>query len=340
MLHIKRSKAKGKTYLYFRTGQKGSDGREILVRLPSAKDPGFGAAYASLLGARTKREKPDGRVSTLTVSQLCDLYEQSQHFRSRSAGTQRIYSISLAYFRRMMPTAPAGQVERQDIVRMVDGRAEQPGAANSLLRSVSALYRWGRERGHVTNNPCSDIKELEVGEHEPWPDHVLEAALRCDDDRIRLAVHVLLYTGQRIGDVLKMKWDDLRTDNVGHQWVKVVQQKTGKPLEILVHDALAAELAKREWRRGYIIAGVRGRPRCQKSLRESLQAFGAQHGARVVPHGLRKNAVNALLEALCSVPEVAAITGQTMQVVEHYAKRRNQIKLGASGILKWQGAGK
>lgn len=55
---------------------------------------------------------------------------------------------------------------------------------------------------------------------------------------------------------------------------------------------------------------------------------------KAVPHGLRKNAVIALLEAGCTVAEVAAITGQSYAVVEHYAARVNTERLGSAAILK------
>ena len=45
-----------------------------------------------------------------------------------------------------------------------------------------------------------------------------------------------------------------------------------------------------------------------------------------------------LLEAGCTTAEVQAITGQSMQMVEHYAKQVNQKKLAASAILKWENA--
>jgi hypothetical protein len=58
-----------------------------------------------------------------------------------------------------------------------------------------------------------------------------------------------------------------------------------------------------------------------------------------VPHGLRKNAVRALLEAGCTVNEVSSITGQTAQMVEHYAREVNQLKLAEEAIRKWEAAG-
>ena len=72
--------------------------------------------------------------------------------------------------------------------------------------------------------------------------------------------------------------------------------------------------------------------------RKRLQAFTAALGIKTVPHGLRKNAVNALLEAGCTIAEVSAITGQTHQVVEHYAAKVNRRKLGKSAIVKFERA--
>ena len=53
-----------------------------------------------------------------------------------------------------------------------------------------------------------------------------------------------------------------------------------------------------------------------------------------------KNAVNALLEVGCTIAEVSAITGQTHQVVEHYAAKVNRRKLGKAAILKFEAARK
>jgi transposase len=54
--------------------------------------------------------------------------------------------------------------------------------------------------------------------------------------------------------------------------------------------------------------------------------------------GLRKSAVVFLLEAGCTDAEVAAITGQSREMVEHYARQVNQKRLAAAAILKWEAA--
>ena len=60
---------------------------------------------------------------------------------------------------------------------------------------------------------------------------------------------------------------------------------------------------------------------------------------RLVFHGLRKSAVVMLLEAGCTTAEVASITGQSYEMVEHYAKQVRQRKLAAAAIAKWENAG-
>lgn len=329
LMHVKVTKAKGREYCYFRTGQF-KDGKEILTRLPPRSDvAGFGGAYAAALAARTKREQ--GK-SELTVSDLCDLYERSPKHGKLKPSTQRLYGYALAYIRKMLPTAPAGLLERSDIARLVDGRADQPGAANTILRVLNAVYKWGRQRGHVMNDPGRDVEELETGEHEPWPQWLLDEALQADDDTVRLSVHLLYFVGQRIGDTVLMRGAAIRGDEI-----TITQQKTGRTLTIKLHDRLRAELARHDFGVGYIIPGSRpGHPTHQHTLRRRLKEWAAARGANVVPHGLRKNAVNGLLEAGCSVAETAAVSGQSLGMVEHYAKARAQGQLASAAILKWQ----
>jgi site-specific recombinase XerC len=79
-----------------------------------------------------------------------------------------------------------------------------------------------------------------------------------------------------------------------------------------------------------------GKPLTESGLRQRIQKWAKDRGYQVVPHGLRKNAVNALLEASCSVAEVASITGQSLQMIEHYAKERDGEHLSRAAILKFE----
>lgn len=328
MPYTKVVRAKGRIYRYFATGRLNAKGKQIFIRLPPVDSPQFGNTYASLVAARSRRETIK---AVLSVPDLVDLYINSPKFDALSDGSRKLYGIYLRAFASEFPTAPAGEIERQDVLRIVDKRAKTPGAANSLWRSIGALYKWARERGHVENEPTRHITALDTGEHGEWPQALVDAALTCDDSTVRLAVHLLLYTAQRIGDVAAMRWTHVSGDVI-----RVEQKKTGKKLAVPVHRMLAAELARHPRSLGHIIPGAHGRGLSADRLRVLIQAFANSRNFKVVPHGLRKNAVNALLEAGCSAAETAAISGQTLQMVEHYAKRRSQESLGQSAILKWE----
>jgi hypothetical protein len=55
---------------------------------------------------------------------------------------------------------------------------------------------------------------------------------------------------------------------------------------------------------------------------------------------LRKNAVNALLEAGCTPAEVQGITDQSIPMIAHYAKGVNKLKLGRAAVVKLDAARK
>lgn len=326
--YVKRTKAKGRWYYYFDTGQVDERGKHIWKRLPDPKDRSFAHTYAAMLGHRTRRATPE---TMLTVKKLVGLYQASVQFNDLKPTTQKIYSIYLGEFVEQLGIAPADRLERKDIVLLLDKMAARPAAANMVLKASRACYAWARKRGHTSANPFLDIESMEIGEHQPWPDDALQAALRADDNLVRLATHLLYYTAQRIGDVCRLTWRDISGGEL-----TLVQEKTGLELRIPVHESLAAELARHPKSLSCILDNGPERSRVDR-VRKALQSFCLQNGHKVVPHGLRKNAVNALLEAGCSAAETAAISGQSLQMVEHYAKRRSQSRLGKAAILKWQG---
>lgn len=327
--YVKQIRSKGKLYLYFDTGEK-DNGKPVYKRLPPKSDPTFGGVYAAYLGHRTRRA-----VGVLTVPKLVSLYRASPKYAKLAPATQKLYGIYQGRFAEMLPTAPAGEIGRTDLVKLFDKMAATPGAANMMLSSVSALYRWGRRAGHVANRPADDIDPNDLGSHEPWPEALLNTALACDDTIVRLAVHMLYYTAARISDVVTMRWSHI-DDGMIHVRPKK-NRRHKQELFIPLHPGLVAELNRRESDLRTVLHDPDGMPLTEAKLRRILQAWAKGQGHEVVPHGLRKNAVNALLEVGCSVAQTAAISGQSLQMVEHYARKRNQPKLARSAMKLWGG---
>jgi integrase len=323
--HVRRKVAKGIEYFYFDTGTK-VNGKAVLKRLPDIRDPDFGRMLAAAQSGRTKRATVKG---VLTIAGLADLYERSPEFRGLAATTRRSYESNLDKARKRLGIAPANELTPADIRLVHDEMADQTGAANQFVRVLGSLYSWGRKRGHVSVKPTEGVELFDETPHEPWPEWLLEEALK--DEAVQLPVALLYYTAQRIGDVCRMRWSDVRDGAI-----TVTQDKTRKTLAIPFHAELGKILARTP-RDALTILHKGGRKLREAWLREVLQEWATERGQTIVPHGLRKNAVIALLECGCSVAETSAISGQTLQVVEHYAKQRNQARLASAAILRWEG---
>lgn len=331
--HVKIVRSKGREYLYFDTGAKDKRGNPILKRLPGRGDPTFGTAYATAKATRSRR----GNLTVMpTLADIVHSYSHSTRFRKLSDNSQRTYQVYLDQLVDQMGVAPADEFTRKDVLDLLE--TMKPIAANMMLLCIRNTYTYARYREMATIDPTEGIEQNEGGEHEPWPEDLVEAALKSDDPNIRNPVALLYYTAQRIGDVCAIRWSDYKNDVID-----VTQQKTGKELDIPVHRHLREilDLIPRD-RNGVvdihmtILADEDGKPAKVPTVRSRLQKFATKAGFEIVPHGLRKNAVNALLECECSTGQVSAITGQSLQLVEHYAKRRNNRKMGTAAILKWE----
>lgn len=330
--HVKYVKAKGKVYAYFNTGAK-KDGKPIYTRLPHPGSVGFYDSYAAFCAARTKRSQP-----AYTIDKLADEYEKSKEYGALAVNTRYIYRLTLDKIRLHLGDYPVNDLQREDLALVLEKKIAGAGAHNLFVAVLGTLYRFGRRAGKTDLEPTKDIAKLETGEHEAWPEQLVEAGLEAGHARTRLAIHLLYFTGQRIGDVMKMRWSDIRGDRI-----HVIQQKTGKRLKIPLMSELRAELDRTPKRGLTIITGHDGKPISDQMVRLELKAFGRERGFTVVPHGLRKNAVISLLEAGCTVAETASITGQTFDIVEQYSRQVDQDRLGSAAIVKLEnkrGSGK
>lgn len=320
--------SKGKSYMYFNTGLKTAGGARDYRPLPPRSSPSFWTSYHAYVAARERRESAS---EILTVPVIVGQFQASPKFADLSDNTREVYSIYTDRLAKLFPNAPAGDLQPSDMAIAMDALAATPAAANMLCAATGVLYRWARKRGLVPPDcdPVKGVERLKGGEHHPWPADLLSAALATDDKRVQMLTALLFYTGQRIGDVMQMRKPDFTGGTIS-----VRQQKTGKALVVPLHPSLAAIIAEAD---DVLVPSYSGKPLSQDRARELLQAFAASHGHKVVPHGLRKNAVIALLEVGCSIAEVAAITGQSFKMVEHYARQRDVTALGVSAMAKWAG---
>lgn len=320
----------GRVRYYWHPGR-GTPAAGPRVRLPD--DPHsseFWAALARARGATPMAAEPQS--PKLTIRQFVTAYLGSPHMASLSVSTRKGYVLYLSQFANDLGDHTPDELKPHGVARLRDNLMKNPATANRFIKSISALYSWGREHGWVELNPAMKIKKLKGGEHEPWPPDclaVIETALPPDLAWPHL---VALHTGQRLGDVLRMTSDDVEGSAV---WV--TQGKTKKRLLIPLHSAIRDRVLStegvickrrdgRQWTEPHFQSAVDGA--YKKPLAAPLSDAG------VVFHGLRKNATVKLLEAGCSEAETAAVTGMSLAMVMHYGKGARQKVLARSAMKK------
>jgi hypothetical protein len=116
--------------------------------------------------------------------------------------------------------------------------------------------------------------------------------------------------------------------------IAVEEEETRKQLRIPMHKALKSiHPAQHTWRS---LDDRRFQDNREKEMDREI--FAGRRAQRCVFHGLKKSSVVALWEAGCIDAGVSAITDQSGEMVEHYARAVNQNKLAAAAIPKWEAA--
>jgi integrase len=271
-----------------------------------------------------------------SIGALIAHYRASPDFRRLAPQTQRDYERRLSWFAEHYAMDPASAIDREFARDLRDAFADRPRKADYMVQVLSVLCSFACEfpsRYGLEHNPCARIRKLwraQDGGYKPWPANVIAAALEAAEPSLRDIILSGLYLGQRGQDDAALLWSHYDGASVA-----VVQAKTGKRLRVPAHPVLRARLDAKPRTAAVMFTTSTGRPwqphNIRRVIREHMRAIGHPGYSR---HGLRKNAVNALLEAGASHAEVAAVTGQSVAMVEHYAREVDQARLAENAIRK------
>lgn len=129
------------------------------------------------------------------------------------------------------------------------------------------------------------------------------------------------HPGQRIGDVLRMRWDHLESGGI-----HVRQGKTGRALWIPLTDDLQLALARTPRNGLTIAADTMGRPLRYPQARHAVAQVRKEIGADDYDiHSLRYSTASELASLGCSDDLIMAITGHnTVAMVAKYAGAERQ----------------
>jgi integrase len=261
-------------------------------------------------------------------------YFNSVGFRSLKPITQSTYRNIINRLCAEHGDKSAATLQRVHVVKLMAARAERPDSANGLRKVLRAMMQHAVETGLREDDPTRDVKAIPVksdGYHSWTDDEIAQFEKRHPiGSRARLALALLLYSGQRRGDVVRMGRQHIR-DGV----LTVRQDKTGAELAIPLHAELAETLADHltllttQFGQPFKAAGF------GNWFRERCNEAGLRHCSA---HGLRKAAARRLAEAGCTEHEIKAITGHaSLREVARYTKAANQARLAVTAMEKVQG---
>lgn len=313
---------------YFRRG-----GRRLGTMPGEVGSDEFMMAYAAYLAGKPAAAKVTVHADSL-AKLITDFYG-SRFFTDRKPSTRQLYRyaldpVSIEHGHRSASTMTAENAEK--IINKIGEK--RPGMGNLTRAVMRRVMQFAVKQKIRKDNPMIGIEAFKVGEHHTWNDAELrqyETKWRLGT-RQRLAYALLLYTGQRVGDVARMSRADV-ADGLIH----VVQQKTGAELWVPIHPELLRAMKALPAKGLTLVGDANGRP-IKRAALSALMRTAINHAglpSRCVSHGLRKAAMRVLAESDATANQIAAISGhKTLKEVERYTKAADQKKMARAAMDK------
>lgn len=286
--------------------------------------------------------KQDGSRSTAAEGSMRDLaerYFETGRYKDKSERTRYVERKIFERFLLKHGDKKAASIHTRHLDAIFTEMAATPAAAMDLRKRLRNLFRLAIKLGWRTDDPLLATDTFKLGTWHTWTDDEIAAfeARWPVGTRQRLSFDLLLFTGQRSGDVRRMQWTDARNGKLN-----VVQGKTGMRLTIAQHPSLAPSLDAFRKDVGCIVVTEFGKPFSEHGfgnwMADAIDA--AKLPDACVTHGLRKASARRLAEAGCTAHEIMSITGHTtLKEVERYTAAASREQLATSAISKVANAG-
>jgi len=260
-----------------------------------------------------------------SLAWLIDQFLRSPGQRQMAEGTQKQRRNVLGRIAKKNGSAPFRAIT-DDTIRDLRDTIAATGkltAANCAIAHLRLAFDWAVEQKHVTKNPCLGVKGVKYkgGTNHVWTD---AEASRFEQayplgTRERLAYALLLYSGQRGVDAVKMGRQHIHDGLLSG----ISAQKTGKAIEVPVLPVLqeAIDACKEKGDLTFLIDPKTGAP-------FNIERFGRWFRAACdkvdvpscTPHGLRQLGATRLASNGCKHQTLQAIYGWNLQTAIRYTQ--------------------
>jgi integrase len=284
-------------------------------------DPARKRAFAAEFFRLTRSR--DSAQATGTMAELVRAYLKSPLFTKRKESTRRGYQAAIDLIEREffdLPLSAIGEPgARRMFVEWRDGFAETPRKADLLLTVLARILAFGADQEMIAKNPLERVGRLSEGTRRDiiWSDAQMAQFLFTAPSKLRLAMQLARWTGQRQGDLLRLTWGAYDGSHI-----KLRQGKSGRLVRVRVHTELRTELDRTKREAVTILTPTRRRGGevtawTADGFRASWAAACAAAGVSGVTfHDLRGTFVTLAYRNGSSIKEIAEITGHSERDAE------------------------
>lgn len=325
--HIERWKDRhGKLRFYYRVGK----GDRTPLRGPEGS-PDFWADYHAAANGEVTPKPTLNHAGAGSMRWLIEQYYGSSEFKTLKDRTKRVRRGILDKFCGVHGHKPYATLKTRNLKRIRDGMFDRPEAANGMVKALRQVFNVALDDGYVDENPAASVKKLPPKNKNGFHAWTLKEIKTFEDThpvgtKARLAMSLLIYTAQRRGDVVRMGAKD-----VENGWIKVVQEKGGKELDLPILKELKRIINASPIGQETYLETAQGKPFTSNGFGNW---FRDQCDEAKLPqcsaHGLRKASAARLAELGCSVHEIMSITGHdSVSEVQRYTKAASQRRRAA-----------
>jgi integrase len=257
-----------------------------------------------------------------TMANVIDRYERTPEFSNLAQRTKDDYLKHLAFLKEKLGKLEPKNIERHHVIQWRDTWAKKsPHTANYRLRILRIVLERAIDFGLLPTggNSAKGVPEVkyEKKQRQAWTDELVSKARQHAESRTALLFELLLGTGQRIGDVLNMKWSDFDGEAIS-----VRQSKTKASLWIPAPKMLLGALESAPRRSVFILTNHAGTgPWSYRGAADAMMKLRKKIGAEAYDiHSLRYTATAELAQVGLDDNQIMAITGhKTHRMVQLYA---------------------
>jgi integrase/recombinase XerD len=314
--------------------------RKVRIRAPFGTDE-FLAEYNAAVSDHVIVPPQTRQAKVGSFRHACVLYYGSPTFKRLDPATQSWRRRALDGISEKHGHKPIALMEPRHVRMLRDERQDQPGAANQRLKAVKALFAWLCEEKPelAPHNPTLGVRKIKYASsgHHSW---IIEEIAQFRQrhplgSKPRLALDLLLYTGCRREDVVRLGPQHVRNGRIRFRQAKN-EHRTAIDIDIPLHPELEATIAATPSTHLTFLVTAFGRPFTPAGFgnwfRDACNQANLHHCSA---HGLRKATAAALADAGATPHEIAAVTGHmSLEEVERYTRAANKSKLADAAMAK------